>query len=286
MIISASRRTDIPAYYSDWFFNRLSEGFAHVRNPANPGQIREVSLRPQDVDGIIFWSKNPAPMIERLGELSAYRYYFQFTLTPYGHDIEPGLPEKTEIVETFMRLSSALGPERMIWRYDPILLNPAYTAERHAEDFERLAAALKGFTAQCTISFIDLYKNTNANAGKLNLTEMDDEAKLLIAKAFARIAGENNMALSACAEEIDLSQFGIGRARCVDAGLFNTLWGLNLPERKDRNQRPACRCTESVDIGAYNTCPAGCLYCYANYNPKAIQRNIGGHEPKFSMIVK
>jgi hypothetical protein len=261
MIISASRRTDIPACYSGWFFNRLEAGFVHVRNPVNPSQVREISLRPGDVDGFVFWSKNPAPMLGRLRELAAYRYYFQFTLTPYGRDIEPSLPDKPSLVETFQRLASVIGPERVVWRYDPILINPVYTVEKHIDEFGRLAAALIGHTTKCTISFIDLYRNTTANAAKLNLTELDGGLKTRLAQAFARIAAENGMALATCAEEIDLSACGIGHARCVDAGLFNALWGLNIPERKDRNQRKACRCTQSVDIGAYNTCPAGCLYC-------------------------
>lgn len=278
MLLSISRRTDIPAYYSGWLFRRLSEGLVVVRNPMNPGSTREISLRPEDVDGIVFWSKNPAPVLGRLDELSRYRYYFQFTLTPYGNDIEPGIPDKAGLIDTFRRLADAIGPERVVWRYDPILLNPTYTIERHNDAFARMAQALRGNTGKCTISFIDMYKNTAANAKMLQLTELDDGAKLEIARTFAATAADNGIALDTCAEDIDLTGLGIGHARCVDAGLFNAIWGLNLPVRKDKNQRPACRCTESTDIGAYNTCPSGCLYCYANYNPAMIEKNRAAYD--------
>jgi hypothetical protein len=276
MIISASRRTDIPAYYSDWFFRRIAEGHVCARNPVNPANAKRISLLPEDVDGIVFWSKNPAPMLARLTELSRYRYYFQFTLTPYGPDAEPGLPDKQAVLGTFLRLSDALGPERVLWRYDPVLLNPAYTAGRHIDLFGGLAHALRGRTRRCTFSFIDLYRNTAANAERLRLQSIDGDTQHALATAFARIAAECGMELFSCAEE-GLAVPGVSRGRCVDARLFNALWGLDLPARKDRNQRPACGCTESVDIGAYNTCPGGCLYCYANYSPGRIGENRGRH---------
>jgi hypothetical protein len=278
MLLSISRRTDIPAYYSDWLFKRISEGFVVVRNPMNPGSTREISLRQEDVDGIVFWSKNPKPMLGRLDELSRFRYYFQFTLTPYGKDVEAGIPDKAGLIDTFKQLADVIGPDRVIWRYDPILLNPAYPIGRHVETYAQMASALRSYTGNCTISFIDMYKNTSANADKLALAELDDSAKQQLARAFAAAASENGIALATCAEDVDLSDYGIGHARCVDAGLFNALWGLNLPVRKDRNQRPACRCTESTDIGAYNTCPGGCLYCYANYNSAMIDKKRAAHD--------
>lgn len=284
MILSVSRRTDIPAYYSDWFFRRVAEGCVCVHNPLNAAQIKRISLKPEDVDGIVFWSKDPAPMLERLTELSRYRYYFQFTLTPYGPGIEPGLPDKKAVLETFLRLSDAQGPERVLWRYDPILFNPDYTAESHIDRFGDLAHALEGRTKRCTFSFVDLYRNASANAGRLRLHETDGETKNRLAASLARIATECGMEPCACSEE-GISSPLISKAKCVDAGLFNALWGLNLPTRKDRNQRPGCGCTESVDIGAYNTCPGGCLYCYANYNPKMIGRNRERHDPNGEFLI-
>ncbi len=278
MILSASRRTDIPAYYADWFFHRLAEGWLLVRNPMNPAAVKRVSLLRQDVDGIVFWSKNPAPMLPRLNLLDGYRYYFQFTLTPYGPGIEPGLPAKAEVMDTFRRLSDIIGPERVIWRYDPILFNPDYTPERHVREFADMARALGGHTRRCTISFIDSYKNTRANSESLRLIDPGDDARRWLARAFAGAAAENGIGVSACAEEIDFSGCGVGRARCVDAELFNALWGLGLSRRKAAGQRKHCGCAQSVDIGAYNTCPGGCLYCYANYSPGMIARNRSAHD--------
>lgn len=278
MIISISRRTDVPAFYSPWLFHRLGEGFAVTCNPRNPRQQRRISLKPEDVDAIVFWSKNPAPMLGRIGELAAHRYYFQFTLTGYGSEIEPAFGCKPALLDTFRKLSDQIGPERVLWRYDPILLNPDYTAERHAELFGRMAHALRGYTKRCTISFIDDYKNTAANAAKLRLIPMDNEVKTSIAASLAPIARQCGMDLMTCAEGIDLASLGIGHGRCVDAGLINGLWGLNLPVTKDKGQRPGCLCAPSVDLGAYNTCPCRCLYCYANYNPVVIERNRNAHD--------
>jgi hypothetical protein len=284
MIISASRRTDIPAHYSGWLFRRLSEGFVRTRNPMNPANIKRISLLPEDVDGIVFWSKDPAPMLPRLTELGRYKYYFQFTLTPYGQDIEPGVPDKAAVIETFKRLSDAIGPERTLWRYDPILINPDYPPERHVELFGNMAAALEGHTRRCTVSFVDMYKNTAANMGKLLLRETLPGEKIRLAETLARVAAGHGMELCACSEE-GISSPLISRAKCIDAGLFNALWGLNLPMRKDRNQRAACGCTESVDIGAYNTCPGGCLYCYANYKPGMIKKNGERHDANGEFLI-
>ena len=160
MIISVSRRTDIPSYYSEWLFNRLNAGYAYVRNPMNPHRISEVSLSPDVVDGIVFWTKNPTPMLNRLHELQDYTYYFQFTLTPYGADVEKNIPSKNDIViPTFQKLSSMIGKERVVWRYDPILLNDKYTMQYHMKYFRVLCDKLADHTEKCTISFLDLYKN-------------------------------------------------------------------------------------------------------------------------------
>ena len=160
MIVSASRRTDIPAFYSDWFFRRLEEGYLYVKNPMNPRQVSKILLSQDTVDCFVFWTKDPGPMMERLSVLDrlGYPYYFQFTLTPYGTDVEPGLPHKNELVRTFRELSCRLGPERVIWRYDPVLLSPSYTREYHFQWFSRLCGSLEGYTHTCVISFLDIYR--------------------------------------------------------------------------------------------------------------------------------
>ncbi len=167
MIISASRRTDIPAYYSDWFFNRIKEQYVLARNPRNFRRISRVPLSPNVVDGIVFWTKNPAPMLAKLDKLKDYTFYFQFTLTPYGRDMEPGIGSKQDsIIPSFQRLADTIGPERVIWRYDPVLLSDVYTEKYHLKHFEKLAGRLSGYTRRCTISFLDMYRNTKRNAAR------------------------------------------------------------------------------------------------------------------------
>ncbi len=285
MLISASRRTDIPAYYSEWFFNRIREKYVLVRNPMNHHRVSRISLTPDVVDGIVFWTKNPLPMLNRLNELKDYMYYFQFTLTPYGSDVEPGIPSKQDVlVPAFQHLSETLGPGRVIWRYDPVFLSNMYTEQYHYENFEKLAEQLCRHTKKCTFSFLDLYKNTRRNASALGIIPLSDEKMIRMAKKFARIAGQYDFTLDACAENTDFTPLGIRPARCVDAQLFERLLGCRLNTAKDKNQRPECSCDASIDIGLYNTCPGGCKYCYANYNAGTVSGNKSKHKPDSPLI--
>jgi DNA repair photolyase len=285
MIVSASRRTDIPAFYSDWFFNRLREGFALVRNPLNPLQIRRVALNPGELDGIVFWTKNPGPLLPLLSRLEGCHYYFQFTLNAYGDDVEPGLPRGGEILDVFKALSEKIGPRRLIWRYDPILINEKYSLPWHIEQFGETARALKGRAERVTISFIDLYAKTVRNSRGLKVRETSETEKHAIAAELARIAGENGLSIGACAEGTDLSPDGIGRAKCVDDKLMERISGRPLNLKKDRSQRPACGCVASVDIGAYNTCRHGCRYCYANHSDAAVLKNTQSHDPLSPLLI-
>lgn len=285
MIVSVSRRTDIPSYYSEWFYNRIHEEYVLVRNPMNIHQISKINLSPNMVDGIVFWTKNPTPMIKRLNELENYTYYFQFTLTPYGEDIEPNLPSKKRvIIPEFIELSNKIGAERVIWRYDPILLNPEYTVQNHIRYFEALAKILKGSTKKCIISFIDMYRNTTNNVKKIRLETIKYEDMIRIAEAFSEIAKTYDMELCTCSESIDLSQYGISHAHCIDKDLFECLVECKLKLDKDPNQRKECGCAASIDIGAYNSCKNMCRYCYANYNANTVNKNYNCHNPKSSLL--
>jgi hypothetical protein len=266
MVISASRRTDIPAYYSDWFLDRIQERCVSVKNPFNAHQTKEISLEPHDIDCIVFWSKNPAPLLDSLQLLDdyGYAYYFQFTLNPYDQDIEPGLPSKSVITETFKKLSGKIGPQRVIWRYDPVLLNDRYTAAYHIDNFGKMAHNLKGYTERVTFSFIDFYGKITEKIAACGIAATSTEEKKTLAENFSKAAVENNLLIETCAEDIDLSEFNIGHARCVDGGLIAKITGRDFSAQKDKNQRPDCGCAKSVDIGAYNSCPGGCVYCYAN----------------------
>ncbi len=286
MLLSVSRRTDIPAFFSDWFFQRLEEGYALVRNPRNPHQVSRIELDPAVVDGIVFWTKNPLPMLDKLDRLREYAYYIQFTITPYGQDIEPGVPSKGRvIVPAFQRLSEALGPHRVIWRYDPILLNPHYTPEYHLHYFEELAKRLAPYTETCVISFLDPYRKIQRSMEALHIQSPPPEAQDALARAFSQIARSYGFQLETCAEGIDLEKYGIRHGRCVDDRLFSRLLGRPLLAEKDRNQRQECGCVESIDIGVYNTCRNGCRYCYANFSPAAVAANCASCDPSSPLLL-
>ena len=280
MIISASRRTDIPTYYSEWFFNRLREGYVLVRNPMNARQISRISLSPEAVDGIVFWTKNPVPMMSRLGELEPYPYYFQFTLTAYGRDVEPNLPGKNGVlIPAFQELSRMAGRERVVWRYDPIFLSDRYTVEYHCRYFRVLAAKLGEYTEKCTVSFLDFYRSTARNMRSLHIREMTAAQQREMMERFSEIAGEYGLYIDTCSEAISLEDLGISHASCVDRERLERIGGYRLKVGRDRNQREECGCAASVDIGAYDTCGNGCLYCYATDSPPRAAERVRAHRP-------
>jgi len=280
MILSVSRRTDVPNYYSDWFFNRIKEGFVYVRNPMNVHQVSKIDLSPDVVDCIVFWTKNPEPMIDRLDELKAYKYYFQFTLTGYGRDIEPGVPHKRDVmIPVFQRLSEKTGREKIIWRYDPVMFTEKYTPEYHFRAFGQIAEALKGYTDKCVISFADIYEKNRKRMDVLKTYSLDSGRLMDFAQRLARIAQENNMETGSCAEKIDLEQCGIKHNCCIDKKLIETITGFRISARKDGRQRSECGCIESTDIGTYNTCKNGCIYCYANGSQEKLSGYLKKYDP-------
>lgn len=286
MIISASRRTDIPTYYSEWFFNRIKEGYVLVRNPMNAHQISRINLNPDVVDGIVFWTKNPIPMLKKLDLLKEYMYYFQFTLNAYGQDVETGVPSKNDmIIPAFQKLSDMIGPDRVVWRYDPVFLNEKYTVDYHLRYFEELAKRLSPYTQKCTISFLDFYRNTEKNISDLSIQKFTPEVQELLAKDLVEIAHSYGLRMDTCAEGIELQKYGIAHARCIDDRLFEKLLDCPLKVGKDKNQRLECGCIESIDIGAYNTCRNGCRYCYANYSPKSVHTNSCKHNPNSPLLI-
>lgn len=285
MIISASRRTDIPSYYSKWFFNRLKDGYVYVRNPMNPHQISKVSLSPDVVDGIVFWTKNPAPILNLLDGLCDYPYYFQFTLTPYENDIERNLPSKDDnIIPIFQKLSSQIGRERVVWRYDPILLNEKYTLQYHIKHFRMLCDKLADYTEKCTISFLDIYKSINRNVTSLGIRSLSFEEAEEIAGCFSGIAKGHGIYIDTCAEVIDLSKYGIAHSSCIDRCRLERIGNYRLNVFKDKNQRKECGCVSSIDIGAYNTCKNGCVYCYANFNQTLVNNCCKCHDQNSPLL--
>lgn len=284
MIISASRRTDIPAFYGDWLMNRLRAGYCLVPNPYNHSQISRVSLRSDDVDAIVFWSKNPRPLMSHLAEIDelGYRYCFLFTLNRYSLSMEPLVPAFEERVAAFRELASRLGAGRVVWRYDPVILSETYTAEYHLETFKNIATALNGYTRRVIISFVDYYKKTERRLRELEKETADifcrdvfktQELNRLV-EGFNAAASDNGMSLQSCAEDSMLGEMGILPGKCIDDIWLNRLLGTEITSLKDKGQREACGCVKSRDIGVSNTCLHGCRYCYSTTSHGvAVKRN-------------
>ena len=285
MIISASRRTDIPAFYSDWFLNRIKEGFVDVRNPMNYHQVSRVSLSPDVIDCIVFWSKNPKPMLDRLDELMDYKYYFQFTITPYDTTIEKAVPGMNSMVDTFKTLTDKVGSNRVVWRYDPILLTDKIDVQYHLSNFYEIAKSLEGYTKRCVISFIDLYKKTRQNIARTSIREPNESEMHEMASAMCSLALSYGIKVESCAEAIDLSKDGVAHGHCIDKDLIEDIVGYKLSIGKDKNQRKECGCVWSIDIGQYNTCLHDCVYCYANYNKSVVELQRSKHYNDSTMLV-
>ena len=281
MIISASRRTDIPALYSEWLFRRLQEGFVYVPNPRNSKRLTKVELDPVGVDCLVFWTKNPRAMLSKLPALDAmgYRYYFQFTLTPYDQNLEKRLPPKTELIETFKRLSDKVGPHRVIWRYDPIIFSEKFDEVYHLQQFEAICKALAGYTKQCTISFLDMYAKIRGRMKIMGFREAEETMRKRFSQGVVAIAKEHKLVVASCSEQGDLAACGIKPASCIDAALIAQLAGYPLAAKKDANQRNACGCCGSIDIGVYDSCSLGCVYCYATTSEKKALQFAKQHDP-------
>lgn len=287
MIISASRRTDIPACYPAWFFNRIKERYVLVRNPFNPKMISKISLQPEVVDCIVFWTKNAAPMLTYLEKLHDYNYYFQFTLNPYGQELENHLPSLAKRIETFKRLTDKIGREKVIWRYDPILINDTYTARFHQEKFAELTEALKDHTDKCMLGFIDHYRHIQVATRKFNIQPLTPDEIHTLAKAFRETADAYpTLTLETCTVKVNLISWGIPAGLCIDHKLIEKITGYPIRAKKDKNQRNICQCIESIDIGTYESCLNGCIYCYAiKGNYATACQNSGKHDKTSPLLI-
>ncbi|WP_195270644.1 DUF1848 domain-containing protein [Eubacterium sp. 1001713B170207_170306_E7] len=284
MIISASRRTDIPAFFSEWFIRRLAERYVYVRNPFNPKVISSISLSPEVVDGIVFWTKNAVPMIPKLDQLGEIPFYFHWTINLYGRDIEPYIPSKNDVlIPGFKQLSNKIGNERIIWRYNPIVFTSKYTTEYHLYYFEKLSRMLSGCTKRCIVSFLDYYEDTRQNMRGLGLTDKTDTDKINLIRHFSSIAHKYHIDLEVCTDR--QRPEGVKRACCVDKAIFERVRGYPLSLKKDPGQRSECRCMESIDIGMYDTCGNGCRYCYANHSRGRLLYHQKCHFPDSPLII-
>lgn len=284
MILSVSRRTDIPAYYMEWFWNRLKERSVLVRNPMNYHQVSQIDLSPEVIDCIVFWSKNPKPLLDYTERLSSYPYYVQFTINPYGEELESRLPSKEELIQTFLRMSESIGPQRMVWRYSPMLLNDKYTQDLHLEAFQTFAERLRGYTLRCNMSFIEMYSKIQHQMKRANIGEIEETNKIRLVRKLRQIAEQNQIELRACGN-LDLQKAEILAAKCIDDELISHITGKSFELKKDKNQDQDCYCVSSIDIGAYNTCLNGCLYCYANQaNPKSTYDKSSRYQPESPLL--
>ncbi|MFH1011804.1 MAG: DUF1848 domain-containing protein [bacterium] len=288
MIISASRRTDIPAFYGEWMMNRLREGFCVVQHPMRPQIAYHVSLKVEDVDAIVFWTKYPKSLLPFLDEIESrrYRFLFLYTLTPYGPPLESRLPPLEERLQMFRQLSTKLGAERVLWRYDPIVLSNRTDESYHEQSFGQLASNLAGFTQRVIVSFVDYYpfvarRLANLRTEGLDVcVESEIRAKAIpLAKRLRRIALQYGIEIQSCAEELDMKEAGIAPGSCIDGLLLHRLFAVRAPLKKDPGQRKYCLCTVSKDIGAYDTCGHLCAYCYASRDLSLAARRCAEHDP-------
>lgn len=270
MIINASGRTDIVAYYMDWFVNRWNEGYFDVRNPFNPKLVSRIFV--SDVDMIVFCTKNPLPLLDTI-HLFSVPIQLQVTITGYFKDMEPQVPDKGEIIACVQKLSSYLGKENVCVRYDPILLNSKYNVDYHIRAFNKLCAMLKGYVSKMIVSFVDDYKNVRNN--HLDYHEPSNEEYLKLKEAFEK----NDMKIVSCME--NKYQIGDEKDCCISIKYAFERTDKLFKEWKARD----CHCVNMVDIGAYNSCLHGCKYCYANFDSKQIVSNYKMHDVNSSLLI-
>ena len=283
MIINTGQRTDIPAFYAEWFANRLREGFVCVRNPYNPSQVSRYRLDPTVVDVIGFCTKNPAPMFPYMDLLKDYGQYWFMTITPYGRDMEPNVPDKHRLLEDFKRLSEQVGVNAIGWRYDPILLSERYTTAYHLRAFETMVSALEGYTQTAVISFIDLYPKVRRNFPEAR--EVRAEERIRLGKALIEIASAHGMIVKPCAEGDELAPYGADCGGCMRLGDYEKAIGKKLSAPKRKGTRAGCACYLACDIGAYNTCKHLCKYCYANAEPTRVLTQSRLHDPRSPFLI-
>ena len=281
MILFASGRTDIPAFYSNWFINRVKAGFVDVRNPFNQKLVSRIYF--SDVDLIMFCSKNPLPMINKLDILKV-PVLFHVTITSYGKDVEPNIPDKRLIIEGVKKLSLVLGIDNVVVRYDPIFLSDKYNVDYHIKAFDKLCKNLNGYVNKIIVSFMDEYKNVRSNKNILKYRAFTREDYKKIGEAFSKSAMDNGMSVQTCFEDEDLTQYGFVKGECLSHELAYILTGKKFKSSNVRKEKK-CECVQMVDIGDYNSCMHMCKYCYANYDEKAVSSNFESHDDNSSLLI-
>lgn len=283
MILFVSGRCDIPAFYAEWLFHRFEAGYVDVRNPFNPHQISRIPLDEANIDALIFCTKNPLPLLKRIDKIP-FPSMYHITITPYHQDIEPNVLDKKTIIQAVKTLSAQVGKERVVVRYDPILLTERYTIEYHKKAFASLAAQLQNDISMIIVSFVDYYKNTKANFKAMQMKNMNQGDMEELAKIIGAIVQQYHIPIQTCGEELDFSLYGIKQGACVSQQLMEQL--LNHPYELPKGKPPRnCKCLPFVDIGDYNACAHLCKYCYANYDEKEVHTRMKLHDPYSSVLL-
>lgn len=284
MIINTGGRTDTVQYYTDWLLNRFNEGYVLSRNPLFPNKVTRYELTPDKVDCVVFCSKNYAPILPRIQEITdKFNTYFHYTITAYGKDIEPGVPTIDESIETLIKLSKIVGKQRISWRYDPVLLTEKYTIERHLETFEYMAEKIAPYIDRCVFSFVEMYKKLEYNMPEIIPMNENDIKK--IAQGLGSIAKKYDIHIQTCGTNGDFSEYDIHSSGCMTLDILEKANEIEFKKLKHKGMRQGCHCIESRDIGAYNTCLNGCKYCYANQKPQKAFDNYKYHNPNSPLLL-
>lgn len=301
MIISASRRTDIPAFYADWFMDKIREGKIMRKNPYN-GAVYETKLSPEEISVIVFWTRNAEQMLKKgyIDELTerGYNFYFQHTITGYTVKSENGIKldgrtqNPNKAVESFNRLAEKIGGNKVIWRFDPIIVCDQMNAEEIVRLYDKLSSLLHRDCERNVLSFLDVYDHVGANmknAGFTNLLDLtlpeNNQTLRLLLNEIKNISARDGREVFSCAESVNLDEFGIGHSKCIDNDYIMKLFGEKVTRSKDSGQREACGCVKSIDIGQYDTCPHGCVYCYANQRKDQAMINYKNHIPVSDFMI-
>ena len=282
MILNTGGRTDTVNYFSEWLLTRFAAGYAYSRNPFHPDVVNRIDLNPETIDVVEFCSKNYRPILSRLHEITErFNCHFHYTITAYDKDIEPNVPGIDESIETLRDLSAQVGKEKIIWRYDPVLLTGKYTIERHFATFDYIAGRIAPYVSRCVFSFVVWYK-------KLHLPELQPISGLqkeLIAKGLGEMAAKRHLYIQTCGTKESYEQYGIHHSGCMTRAVYEHSLGLHFKKVAERGNRPGCRCMESRGLGDYNTCLNGCRYCYANYDHEKARENYRLHDPESPLMI-
>lgn len=284
MIVNTGGRTDAVQYYSEWLLRRFEEGYALSRNPLFPKKVSRIELSPDVVDCVVFCSKNYRPILPRLHEITErFNSYCYYAITAYGRDVEPGVPPIEESMRTLVELASIVGRQRVAWRYDPVLLTKSYTIGRHLETFERMASALAPHIDRCIFSFVEVYEKVKFNMPELVVLAEEDMNEL--ARGTGAIAAKYGIHLQICGTDADYSRYGVHASGCMTLDILGAANNVEFRTLKHRGMRRGCHCMEARDIGAYDSCPNGCKYCYANKDPRRAAKNLALHDPESPLLL-